>query len=132
MRSFDGEQPSYGIGTIVRVIGRPREFSSQRFISPEIIKVIKDTGWLDLHKKETNGTRQQEPAPVVEENVEEEFTSPLTTAVYETIRSLDTGGGVDIQDIVNKHGAGSEIVIHQLIERGEIYEIKKGRLQVLS
>src|SRR3989338_6066966 len=39
---------SKDIGDIVLVIGKPREFSSERYVLPEVVKKV-DVGWLRVH-----------------------------------------------------------------------------------
>lgn len=53
--------------------------------------------------------------------------------VYLTIKKLDKGEGVDIDDvIIFSKIEESEEIIKMLLKEGEIFEIKKGRLKVLE
>ena len=63
IRTFEktGLLNNLDIGDIVLVIGRPREYSSERYILIEIIRKIKNPAWLKLRSIELK-TKQQ-PAP---------------------------------------------------------------------
>lgn len=53
--------------------------------------------------------------------------------VYQTIKKLDKGEGVDIDDvIIFSKVEECEDVIKMLLQEGEIFEIKKGKLKVLE
>lgn len=42
----------FNIGESIRIIGKPREFNSQIYLVPEIIKPLKDRKWIELRKAE--------------------------------------------------------------------------------
>lgn len=52
LRSFEDHDWDCDIGDNVIIIGKIREYNEERYISPEIIKQIKDKGWIDVRKKE--------------------------------------------------------------------------------
>ena len=51
---------SLGVGDIVNVIGRPREFGSERYVVPEVVKKITDPKWVELRKLELTKGKQEE------------------------------------------------------------------------
>jgi len=139
-RIFDNVE----IGDMVLLIGRPREYGQEKYILPEIIKKIENKDWVDVRKLElkkqdlqarevkTTETKE-EKAEVVEEEITEEKVEEKETGniekVHNLVKSMDHGDGVDYQEIVEK--TGSEKEIKMLLEEGEIYEIRPGRLKVL-
>ena len=132
------------IGDLVLLIGRPREYGQEKYILPEIIKKIKNKEWINVRKLElrkqelqtkeikTTEEKAEEAKDVKEEiiteNVEEEKTGNIEK-IYNLIKSMDYGSGVEYQEIVEK--TGSEKEIKMLLKEGEIYEIRPGRLKVL-
>lgn len=50
------------VGEMVNVIGRPREFGSERYIVPEIVKKITNPKWVELRKLELTREKQKEIA----------------------------------------------------------------------
>ncbi|MBN2458324.1 hypothetical protein JXB31_04305 [Candidatus Woesearchaeota archaeon] len=115
VRSFDDKPPKdIAIGDVIKIIGRPREFGSEIYIMPEIIKKIDNNKykWLehwkleletlyrgiplqDITDEETHGSSQaqksrMEKAPLSEEFVED---LPETAKLAENAtRPLDSKG----------------------------------------
>jgi RPA family protein len=54
VRSFDEADPfqGVGLGDVVFVIGRPREYSSELYIMPEIVKKVQNKLWIEARKLE--------------------------------------------------------------------------------
>jgi len=130
---------SLNVGEMVLVVGRPREFNSERYVIPEMIKKIADKKWFDLRKIELgenatnkeliqkNRNSAQETEVIVEETKEN-----VHNKIINKIKELDSNEGVDSGDIINVFGTDSEKIINNLLENGEIFEIKPGRLKVLE
>lgn len=131
LRSFDKDISLPELGTIINIIGRPREFGGEKYIAPEIIKVINNPIWVDLRKMELNTINKAAiPARI---NNTKNTQQNLTQKVFELIRKLDSGVGVDIDDIVKKtKNSKTEEIINNLLKEGEIFEIKRGRIKVLE
>ena len=51
LRFFESVQP-LDVGDMVIVIGRPREFGTERYVVPEIVKKVTDPKWVELRKLE--------------------------------------------------------------------------------
>tara|TARA_Y100000310_G_scaffold337627_1_gene425201 strand:- start:288 stop:974 length:687 start_codon:yes stop_codon:yes gene_type:complete len=124
---------SVNIGDSVLVIGRPREFGTERYIVPEIIKKIEDANWIKLRKLELGSKeikveeKKIEVYDTVEEVVEED------PDIISLIKKLDKGDGADFNDIVEKCGKeDGEKIINNMIKMGELFEIKPGKIKVLE
>lgn len=89
VRSFESNFTLPNIGALVRLIGKPREYQDQRYLIPEIVKMLDNPGWAKLHQQDTKGQDQlkvPEPSPVsapeAPSMVEEEVVAsePITVA----------------------------------------------------
>ncbi len=159
VRSFEKDTPlkNVMIGDALLVIGKPREFNNKKYLVPEIIKRISNTKWLEYRKMELARKKKkfsstdsfttpspplqtttkevdvidQEPEIVEEEIIEEEKNSPYYM-ILSTIRTLDQGQGADIDLVISKTSVpDAETVIKRLVEEGELFEIKPGKLKIL-
>ena len=126
------------VGEVVLIIGRPREYGSERYLALEIIKKMNDKQWIEVRKQEL-----EKESPAVEESVvepvqespvlsvqEEPVESTLPDKIIEFIRNNDQGEGVNFEDIVKE--CDDENIIKNLLNEGELFEIKPGRLKVLE
>ena len=152
LRVFEdkGMISSVDVGDVVLVIGKPREYSNERYVLPEIVKKV-DSAWQKVWKSEISkkwvplssvpsdqkvisqpsqeDEVQQDPIVEEVESVEE---SPLEK-VCGFIRSKDAGNGVDVQEIVeSKVVEKAETLISTLLKNGDIFEIRPGRVKVLE
>lgn len=119
------------IGDVVIVIGRPREFSSEKYVIIEAIKKI-SPAWamvrsLELQKND-DGSMKSEVIRDKEENVD---LSPKNR-IISAIKELDNGDGVLIESILSKNVGGAEKIIDALLKEGGIFEVKPGKLKVLE
>ncbi|MBI2657837.1 hypothetical protein HYX08_04045 [Candidatus Woesearchaeota archaeon] len=130
LRAFDNSNlfSALEIGDVVLMVGKIREFSNDKYIMPEILKKLGDTGWLGLRKAELDRLpdikgESQKPDEAV--NTGEH--------IYSLIRSLDIGDGVPIEDIIKKsNDSMAEKIISRLLESGDIFEVRPGMLKVLE
>ncbi len=151
IRSFDGNVVlnKYNLGDVVLLIGRPREYNDEKYLIPEIIKKIEDKNWIEVRKKELEklellSLRNKEkvienPILVEEErieSVEEEKVEVVETAyekIINKIREMDGGEGVNVDELVGLlNDPNSEKTINNLLEQGEIFEVKPGMVKVLE
>ncbi|MFT4261665.1 MAG: OB-fold nucleic acid binding domain-containing protein [Candidatus Woesearchaeota archaeon] len=120
-------------GDIVLIIARPREYNSEKYLALEIIRKLDTNKWLEFRKKELES---QILKPIIkEESIQEQPSSSTNnlSLIIEKIRELDKGDGVDIENLIsqlniqdpNKH-------ITTLLNEGEIFEIRPGKLKVLD
>jgi len=137
IRSFEDVDPDIGVGNLALVIGRPREYGNERYVVPEILKKIDDMTWFELRKfqfkdkVETNIVPANVTEEIIEENNNPQDKNDPIVKVFEFIKKSDDGNGVEAQDIIDKID-NSEQIIKNLLETGEVFEIKPGRLKVLE
>lgn len=114
------------VGDVILVIGRVREFSNERYIVPEIIKKIVDTRWFDVRKIEgvgnidASGSAQPE---IIINDYEK---------VYLAIKKFDNGEGAAIEDVIKSFDKNMDEIISKMLENGDVFEIKPGKLKVLE
>ena len=135
LRSFDTPL-TFEIGDRVLIIARPRVYNDQMYLASEIVKKLPDDGWLEYRKLELELTPKiktvEKIIPVVESTVIKEASKQLKTAdeILETIRKLDSGDGANIDEVATTPEI--ERIINLLMEEGEIFETKPGKLKVLD
>ena len=121
------------VGDLVLVIARPREYSGQKYLVPEIIKVLDNKKWLEYRKKEV---LSQKLKPIVETTSIDEV--PMQeennlSSIINKIKDLDKGDGAQIEEVIsNLNMVNVEKSIETLLNEGEIFEIRPGRLKVLD
>ncbi|MEK6963168.1 MAG: hypothetical protein AABX70_01980 [Nanoarchaeota archaeon] len=123
------------IGDHVLTIGRPRLYQDHIYLNVEIIKKI-DPKWLLLRKAELEGIKpiltpsQAVPAPSL--SLPTEPAPSVGEQILAQIKQLDTGEGADIDEVLKAINAeNGEKVIRMLLQEGEVYEIKPGKLKLL-
>ncbi len=139
LRVFDDIKliDKFSAGDIILSIGRPREYNDERYIVPEIIKKI-DKKWLDYRKKELQKqviSPQQETSKPAEITMEEAPVVPKNKPVniLSVIRELDEGDGVPTEVLIQKiNSEDAQTQINQLINEGEIFEIRPGKIKILE
>lgn len=153
IRSFEEADVFKGfeIGDIVLIIGRPREYAEQKYIMPEIIKKL-DERWAELRKLQLEKLELEEKEETsldVEERKEEkekeqevkkeeapEKEKVMDTKmqhIFELVKELDIGDGADFEAVMNKADVQNpEKIIRALLEQGEIFELRPGKLKVLE
>ncbi len=144
VRSFEegANFDKISIGDFVMVIGRPREYFNEKYIVTEILKKIEDPSWVEVRKLELNKSK-----PIIEKSTPQaETTEPkhnrenteakeedINSRIFELIKEIDTGEGADTQEVITKSEiGGAESIITKLLEQGEVFEIKPGRLKILE
>jgi len=130
VRSFEHlDLSSFDVGDIIMVIGKAREWNSQRYIVPEIIKKINDKRWVTVRKLELGKPREYETKiETKEESVENPYDKILNL-----IKELDSGEGADHQEICEKSQIKNcDDIIKGLLEQGEIFEIRPGKIKILE
>lgn len=118
------------VSDVVLVIGRIREFNNERYVMPEVIKKI-NSSWLNVRRFEQS---QSFDNKIIEHTTEETNTdSNINETIYLLIKKMDAGDGVAIDDVVkNSNNSEAERIIYKLLENGDIFEIKPGKLKVLE
>jgi hypothetical protein len=135
LRSFDTALPETEIGDLMLIIGRPRIFNEKKYVVPEIMKKI-DPKWAEYRKLQLERIpRATMPAPVEKREIITETQKGQNPyqRIVEFIKDLDTGEGADIGEVERRSGApNAGELISRLIEEGEIFEIKPGRIKILE
>lgn len=130
LRIFYQKQFKYNTGSTTLIIGKPRSFNNQTYLVPEIIKKIDNQKWIELRKLELKKIKYYKK--IKEKQIKRENTQNISENLLKKIFELDKGEGVKINDVLNffeSNNANSSI--NQLIEQGEIFEIKPGIVKTI-
>ncbi len=130
---------SIAIGDIVTVIGRPRDYGSEKYIVPEIIKKT-DSRWMKLRKLEIRDRYADASKPpeekIATEEIEDTPGQNLTgkrEQMISYIKSHDDGKGVLIDKIVSESSiAGSDQLIEEMLKEGDLFENLPGKVRILE
>lgn len=135
--SFEEKNPliNIRIGDQVLIIGRPRLYQDQVYLNVEIAKKI-DERWLLLRKLELE---QLKPSALVLPPTApaHPISPPKLTAspgeqIMEKIKQLDQGEGADMEEVLKLIPVeNTEKIIRMLLQEGEIYEIRPGKLKLM-
>lgn len=120
------------VGDTILVIGLLRYFNDELYIIPEIIKSI-DPRWLSVRKHEL----EQEFGTIYNELIsinKTARTSSLREEILDLVKTAEAEEGIDVEKIIlqlNYPVDEIKKVLKQLLEGGEIFEPKPGRLRLL-
>lgn len=158
-RTFEAMPQLEGLrlGTIVRVIGKPREFNGTVYIIPEIVKELTDPMFVRMQKLVLEIVAKKrgpvvKPVEVVPPRKSDVFVKPTEEEITEApidqsdgpaeknkfemlidiIREKDVGEGADVEQVIESFEGDGEKLVKVLLEEGEIFEIKPGRIKVLE
>ncbi|MGB9675388.1 MAG: hypothetical protein ACPLYW_02190 [Candidatus Nanoarchaeia archaeon] len=131
------------LGTLVRCVGKLRQYSDEVYISPEFFYIIKDPNWLLLHRLQLGepmlAPKPEEAKPIVPEQLALEQmkieAQTVQAKILATIRKLDKGFGAEFDSIVKEVNLSDEDVksiLLGLLRTGDVYEPKKGYYKVLE
>ena len=112
-------------GDTVQIIGNVREYNSELYILPEIVKKV-DPRWLLVRKLEIQNSRKDIPL---------QTNAPLRDILKEKIKTAEPDGGIDVDQIIMDTEASPDQInqeIKKLLEEGLIYEPRPGRLRYLG
>ncbi len=128
------------IGDIILIIGRPRVFNEEKYILPEIVKKINDKKWIELRTLELKLNKKNVSEQKITSSFEEKpkiiITEPtkinIKDLILKKISELDKGDGVTIEEVVlSINDKTSETIINNLLEEGDVFEIKPGKIKIL-
>jgi len=122
-----------GVGGFVLVIGRLREFFSEKYILMEIVKKT-DASWAKVRKLELE---KEIPENNVERAVEEKEVEEIVgespkDKVLKVIKNLDGGEGVLVDDIPSEGVDDIDKIVDILLKEGDVFEVTPGKLKVLE
>ncbi|MFP4112461.1 MAG: hypothetical protein ACLFUO_05670 [Candidatus Woesearchaeota archaeon] len=135
---------NYQLGQVVNVIGKVRIFGSDIYLIPEILRPIKNLKWVELRKLEIKSLKKvkslsdikdtQKKETITKQDIEDKKEeNNQTEIVLDKLKSLDMGDGVDIESLSDELKINnSKSIINKLLEQGEIFEIRPGRVKVLE
>jgi RPA family protein len=136
LRSFEGNLfGELSLGDLVLIIGRPRVYNEQKYLLPEIIKKV-NHGWgayrqlqLEILKKKAKAIKKESRIILNEKEKPVNYFQKIV----EFVKDLDDGSGADVSEVIKRADApkGEEFV-QKLIEEGELFEVKPGRIKVLE
>ncbi|MGV8163160.1 MAG: OB-fold nucleic acid binding domain-containing protein [Candidatus Nanoarchaeia archaeon] len=145
---FFGERDKFldfDVGDVVLIIGRPREYNGKRFVVPEIMRKINDKRWIEYRRLElesqpiitpqTEEPQEQENELPTDSNLQKEegYEENYASIILATIKNLDKGEGANVNDVIKQSKLEkAEKYIISLINEGEIFEIRTGRLKILD
>jgi len=129
-----------GVGDLVLCVARPREFNNEIYLTIEIIKKIDDPRWVAYRKKELSLIKKirdvtalrsgPTPEPPV---IESPTTLNAKEHILKLISEIDDGSGASIDAIIKLSKVrNAEEIITDLLLKGEIFEIKAGRVKALN
>jgi len=134
LRSFENNAyfSKIDVGDVVLVIGRIREFNNEKYIVPEILKKITNTRWVDIRRLELkNNDIIDNNIKITDKNLIEG--AKINEDIYSLIKKLDNGDGASFDNIIKSSGSiDAEKILNKLLENGDIFEIKPGKLKVLE
>lgn len=125
---------SLQVGDSILLIGKPRKYNEQLFLTIEIIKKI-DPLWTKIRKKELQSEFEFEEAPPQPPQQDPSILIKFGEKLLTLIKELDSGDGADINLIISKSGIKESEVqqaINELIKLGEIYEPKANKVKLLE
>ncbi len=137
LRSFENKLifSKADVGDVVLLIGRIREFNNERYIMPEILKKI-SLEWMNVRKLElmkNDKTKLKATSSEIQSGTLGEEVASINEEIYLLIKRLDTGNGVAIDDVIkNFDNIEAEKILNILLEKGDIFEVKPGKLKVLE
>lgn len=137
-----------GVGKVILVVGKPRKYNQEVYLSPEIIKIV-HSSWLQVRKKElqqeiTKSSLEKAPsmqlpemAPtggisgiLVEPVVRDEALPKIK--LMGLIREMDSGRGVLIEELLEKSSLPeTEHLLEKLLKSGELFQNTPGKVKVL-
>lgn len=141
------------VGDVAIIIGKPREYNNQRYVVPEIIKKIENKKWIDYRKKElalqdefeeaTNQRPKEEinesqdtQQDIDEPEQDSQEEQPVDNYAYQLInliKKLDAGSGAEMNEVISQSKIkDAEKYLTTLMNEGEIFEIRPGKLKVLE
>lgn len=152
VKVFRGVLPE--VGSLIRVIGKPRDHEGERIVVADIVKHNIDPTHVPLREVEiqylerTFAPEHTTPHTKVEEmpthntslkETSEQFSEQPSSPEHpksrliELIKVLDTGSGADYEDVLTQANMGNaEHVLDGMLKRGDVFEIKPGRLKIMD
>jgi len=136
LRSFENSTSfsKIDVGDAVLVVGKIREFDNEKYIVAEILKKMGNAEWVKVRRVDLDNNRPSDDnTKITSKGAVEEPVDGIGEEIYKLIKTLDTGEGASIDDVVvSSNNNKAESIIKRLLENGDIFEITPGKLKVLE
>jgi RecG-like helicase len=112
-------------GDTLQIIGVVREYNSELYLLPEVVKKV-DTKWLLVRKLEIQNSRKDIPLPA---------NAPVRDLILQKIKDADESGGIEVEKIIMDVEASPDLInkeVKKFLEEGVIYEPRPGILRYLG
>jgi len=139
------------VGDIVDIIGRIREYETEKYIAPEIIKKIENPNWELIHELDIieflsrlkSGTNLQKISAEVQQivkmnseslKIDQNQKSIFKDKIVELINELDKGSGVNVnqlKELAKIPDIEFQNALMELINEGAIYQPISGKYRKL-
>jgi hypothetical protein len=130
------------VGSLVRVIGKVKEYNDEIYLIPEVIKENIDPNWLLIDLVELGKPEFIEDNSISVnikkdklEVIEIKDGNNPNLQIIKLIKSYDSGEGTPVADVIKNSKLAeleAKTIIVSLLESGEIFEPKKGILKLLE
>ncbi len=147
IKKFEG----FEIGDIVDIIGHVREYETEIYITPEIIKKIEDPNWelvreleiIEFLDKITHQTKLQPISSITQRSDSKDLDTVnpkskekgfFKDQIVELINQLDESKGVSLSDLkenIKMAEDDFQDALKELINEGTIYQPSQGRYKIL-
>ncbi len=118
------------VGEVLYVIGKTRRYNEERYLSPEVVRVV-DPLWLKVRALELpSSTLTPQTAGIVSEEV---VMPDLPRAkISSLIRTLDHGDGAPLEEVLAQSELkDSEKWIEKMLQEGNIFQNSPGKIKIL-
>jgi len=130
IKSFN-QRENVLVGEPILIIGNLRESEKEKYVVADILHALKNKDWLKIRKLELQNIKTPKTERL--EAIKPKDNSNIYETIFNTIRSLDSGNGVDISEIVETVKIKNcESKINNLLLEGELFEIKQGKIKILE
>ena len=116
---------NFAQGDTLQIIGNVREYNSELYILPEVVKKV-DPRWLLVRKLEIQKSRKDIPL---------QSNAPVRDLILDKIKKSEPENGLDVDGLIMDTEASPDLInaeIKKLLEEGLIYEPRPGRLRYLG
>lgn len=132
-RTFESQAsvPEIAVSNVVLCIGRPRQYGTELYLVPEILRKV-SMQWAEHRKRELGPIIPLAEQPEKERSVEE-LESSVAGRLVKMISTMDQGDGADVEAVIRESRLPhAEQLMERLLMRGDIFQIKPGRVKVLE
>lgn len=141
--TLPGEMVKAPLGSIMLCIGKIRTVGSEKYVSIETSKILREAYWLTYRKfeaalfrsnKQENEVWKEKAKKTMEETAKQEtkLKEYGENSLMDTIRLLDAGDGADTGLVMRHLGLEDDSQIHKMIREGVVFEIRPGKIKILE